>query len=146
MSIVQSSWGALRKQAPVSGEAGGVVAERYTFTVPAGLTLAAGDIIELAILPAYHTVLDATLIIDEAGTATFDVGIMSSIPGDTDQARTCGAQLFSGAADATTSRLALAGAFRLASTQGDRSIGVKVVGASVVGAGQIIDLILYTKQ
>lgn len=147
MAIVQSAWGALKRQAPVSAEAGTVKAERFTYTVPVGVTLAAGDIIELAILPTYHTVLDATLIIDEAGTATYDVGLMSSIPGDTDQARTCGAQFFSGAADASTTRMSLAGAFRVAaSTSNDRSIGVKVVGASVVGAGQVIDLILYTKQ
>lgn len=147
MSIVQSAWGALRKQAPVSCEAGTVKVERFTYTVPAGLTLAAGDIIELAILPAFHTVVDATLIVDEAGTATYDVGLMSSIPGDTTQSRTCGAELFSGAADATTSRMSLAGGFRIApNLANDRSIGVKVVGASVVGAGQVIDLILYTKQ
>jgi hypothetical protein len=146
MSIVQSSWGALKRQAPVSGEAGGVVAERYTFTVPVGLTLAANDIIELAILPAYHTVLDATLVIDEAGTATFDAGIMSSIPGDTDQARTCGNELFAGAADAQATRMSKSAGFRIAPIAGDRSIGIKVLGASVVGAGQIFDLILYTKQ
>jgi hypothetical protein len=131
---------------PVSCEAGTVKAERYTYTVPAGVTLSAGDIIELAILPAYHTVLDATLVIDEAGTATYDVGIMSSIPGDTTQSRTCGAELFSGAADALATRMSLIGGFRIVPIPGDRSIGVKVVGASVVGAGQIIDLILYTKQ
>ena len=147
MAIVQSSWGSLRKQAPVSGEAGGVVAERYTYTVPAGLTLAAGDIVELGILPTYHTIVDAILIVDEAGTATYDVGVMSLLPGDTTQSRTCGAELFSGAADASTTRMSLATGFRLAaSNANDRSIGVKVVGASVVGAGQVIDLILFTKQ
>lgn len=147
MAIVQSAWGALKKQAPVSAEAGTVKVEKYSYTVPAGLTLAAGDIIELGILPTYHTVVDATLIIDEAGTATYDVGLMSSIPGDTTQSRTCGAELFSGAADASTTRMSLAGGFRIApSLTNDRSIGVKVVGASVVGAGQVIDLLLYTKQ
>lgn len=146
MAIVQSPWGALKRQAPVSEEAGTVKAERYTYTVPAGVNLAANDIIELAILPAYHTVVDATLIIDEAGTATYDVGIMSSIPGDTDQARTCGNELFAGAVDAQSSRMSKVAGFRIASIAGDRSIGVKVLGASVVGAGQIIDLILYTKQ
>jgi hypothetical protein len=147
MAIVQSAWGALKRQAPVSHEAGTVKAERFTYTVPTGLTLAAGDIIELAVLPAFHTVVDATLIVDEAGTATYDVGLMSSIPGDTTQSRTCGAELFSGAADASTSRMSLPGGFRIApNVANDRSIGVKVVGASVVGAGQVIDLILYTKQ
>lgn len=147
MAIVQSAWGALRKQAPVSAEAATVKTERFTYTVPVGVTLAAGDIIELAVLPTYHTITDAILIVDEAGTATYDVGVMSSIPGDPSQSRTCGAELFSGAADASTTRMSLSTGFRLAaSTTGDRSIGVKVVGASVVGAGQVIDLILSTKQ
>jgi hypothetical protein len=146
MSIVQSAWGALRKQAPVSSESGTVKCERYTYTVPATLTLAAGDIIELAVLPAYHTVVDATFIPDETGTATYDVGIMSGILGSPDQARTCGNELFAGAADATTNRMSKTAGFRIVPIEGDRAIGVKVLGASVVGAGQIIDLLLYTKQ
>lgn len=146
MAIVQSPWGALKRQAPVSCEAGTVKAERYTYTVPTGVTLNIGDIIELAILPAYHTVVDATLVIDEAGTATYDVGIMSSIPGDTDQARTCGNEFFVAAADAVSTRMSKIAGFRVASIAGDRSIGVKVLTAAITGAGQIIDLILYTKQ
>lgn len=147
MAIVQSPWGALKRQAPVSGEAGTVKAERFTYTVPAGVTLLAGDIIELAVLPAYHTIVDAILVLDEAGTATYDVGLMSSFAGDADPARTSGNQLWAGAADATTSRLTLASGFRIAASQSiDRSIGVKVVGASVVGAGQVFDLVLFTKQ
>lgn len=147
MAIVQSPWGALKRQAPVSSESGTVKAERFTYTVPVGTTLVAGDIIELAVLPAFHTIVDAILVLDEAGTATYDVGLMSSFAGNADPARTSGAELWSGAADATTSRLTLATGFRIApSTSIDRSIGVKVVGASVVGAGQVFDLVLFTKQ
>lgn len=146
MAIVQSPWGALRRQAPVSGEAATVKTERFTYTVPVGVTLLANDIIELAVLPAYHTVVDAIVVIDEAGTATYDVGLMSGIPGDTDQARTAGNELFAGAADASTTRMSKTAGFRIVPTQGDRSIGVKVLGASVVGAGQVIDLVLSTKQ
>lgn len=146
MAIVQSPWGALKRQAPVSEEAGTVKVERYTYTVPAGVTLAVNDIIELAILPAYHTVVDATLVSDDVGTATFDVGIMSSIPGDTDQARTCGNELFAGAADGASVRMSKVAGFRIAQIAGDRSIGLKVLTASVVGAAQVIDLLLYTKQ
>lgn len=146
MAIVQSPWGALRRQTSVSGEAGAVKTERFTFTVPAGLTLLANDIIELCVLPAYHTVVDAILVIDEAGTATYDVGLMSGTPGDTDQARTAGNELFAGAADASATRMTKSAGFRIAPVQADRSIGVKVLGASVVGAGQVIDLVLSIKQ
>lgn len=144
MAIVQSDWGLLRKQAPVSREAGTVVAQKYKFVVTKDL--AANDIIELGVLPAYHTVLDATLIIDEAGTATYDVGVMSGILGSPDQARTCGNELFAGAADATVTRMSKTAGFRITSVEADRAIGVKVLGAGITQAGQVIELILYTRQ
>lgn len=144
MALVQSAWALGQKQAPVSREAGGVVCERYTFTVTSNL--AAGDIIELGILPAYHTVVDAVLVVDEAGTATYDVGIMSGVVGDPSSSRTCGNEFFAGAADATTTRITKAAGLRLASSDSDRSVGVKVVGAGITAANQVIDLILTTKQ
>lgn len=146
MAIVQSRWGSLNRQAPVSEEAGTVKCERYTYTVPAGVSLAVNDIIELAILPANHTVVDATLVTDSLTTSTFDVGIMSSIPGDTDQARTSGNELFAGAANGASVRMSKIAGFRIVPIAGDRSIGLKVLVAGVTGAGQIIDLLLYTKQ
>lgn len=144
MALVQSAWALGQKQAPVSREAGGVVCERYTFTVTSNLS--AGDIIELGILPAYHTVVDAVLVVDEAGTATYDVGIMSGVVGDPSSSRTCGNEFFAGAADATTTRITKAAGLRLASSDSDRSVGVKVVGAGITAANQVIDLILFTKQ
>lgn len=144
MALFQSDWGKRIKQAPTSREAGGVVCEKYTYTVTGNL--AAGDIIELGVLPAYHDVVDAVLILDEAGTATYDLGIMSGEVGSPDPARTSGAQFFSGVADATVHRLALPGAFRLAATDADRSIGLKVVGAGITAASQVFTLVLFTKQ
>lgn len=144
MAIVQSPWGALRKQAPVSCEAGGVVAEKYKFVITGDL--AANDIIELAVLPAYHTIVDAILIVDEAGTATYDVGIMSGVLGSPDQARTCGNELFAGAADASVTRMTKPSGFRITPIEGDRAIGVKVLGAGIAQASQVIELVLFTKQ
>ncbi len=144
MAIVQSAWATGRYQAPVSCEAGGVVAEKYKFVVTADL--AANDIIELAVLPAYHTIVDAILIVDEAGTATYDVGIMSGILGSPDQSRTCGNELFAGAADATTTRMTKAAGFRIAPVEADCAIGVKVLGAGITQASQVIELVLFTKQ
>lgn len=144
MPVFQNDWGRGIKQAPVSREAGGVVEERYTFTISANL--AAGDIVELGILPAYHNVVDAILILPETGTATYDLGIMSGAVGSPDNARTSGAQYFSGVADATVHRLALPGAFTVPATDVDRSIGLKVVGAGVVAAGQVVSLLLFTAQ
>lgn len=144
MALFQSKWGTGLKQAPVSGEAGGVVCERYSFTISADV--AANDIIELGILPAYHTVVDAILIVDEAGTATYDVGIMSGVVGDPSASRTCGNELFAGAADASAVRMSKVAGFRIVPTGSDRSIGVKVLGAGITAASQVIDLLLFTKQ
>jgi hypothetical protein len=146
MSIIQSDWGAGRKMAPVSREAGTVKCERYTYTIPAGLAVADGDIIELGILPAYHTVVDAILVLDEAGTATYDVGIMSGKVGDPSASRTSGNELFAAAADASTTRMTKSAGFRIAPVEADRSIGVKAVGAGITGAGQVVDLVLFFKQ
>lgn len=146
MAIIQSDWGAGRKIASVAAEAGVTISERFTYTVPAGTTIADGDIIELAILPAYHTVTDAILVLDEAGTATYDVGIMSGTPGDPSASRTSGNEYFAGAADAAVTRMTKAAGFRVAPIAGDRSIGLKVTGAAITGAGQVLDLVLFYKQ
>lgn len=144
MAITQGKWASGQKIAPVSREAGGVVCERYSFVI--GADLAINDIIELGILPAYHTVVDATLIVDEAGTATYDVGIMSGTVGSPDGARTCGNELFAGAADASTVRMSKVAGFRIEPVDADRSIGVKILTAGITAASQRIDLLLYTKQ
>jgi hypothetical protein len=144
MAIVQSDWAIGRKQAPVSEEAGGVVAEKYTFKVLHDL--AANDIIELAILPAYHTIVDAILIVDEVGAATFNVGIMSGTLGSTDPARTSGTELFIAATDNAVARTVNPAAFRVLPIAADRGIGVKVLGSPIVQTGQVIELILFTKQ
>lgn len=144
MAIVQSDWAIGRKQAPVSEEAGGVVAEKYKFTIKADLAL--NDIIELAILPAYHTIVDAIFICDEVGTATFNVGIMSGTVGSTDPARTSGTELFIAATDATVARTVNPAAFRVTPIDSDRSIGVKVLTAGITQTSQVIELVLFTKQ
>lgn len=146
MSIVQSPWGGQRRQAPVSAEAGGVVCEKYRYTIPAGTNLAVNDIIELAVLPAYHTVVNAILITDALATTTIDVGIMSGTVGSPDQARTCGNELFAAAANGSVVRNSKPEGFRIVPIEGDRSIGLKVLTAGVTGAGQFIELVLFTKQ
>lgn len=141
MAIVQSAWGAGLHQAPVSGEAGTVVAERYTFTVSDDL--AADDIVELAVLPAYHTVVDAILLGEDVGTV--DVGIMSGTVGSSDQSRTSGDELFSAAATGSVARMSKASGFTIEPVEADRSIGVKVADG-VAASGQKIELLLLTKQ
>lgn len=144
MAIVQSKWGSGLLQAPVAAHAGVVVCEKYEYTLTANM--ASTDILELGVLPAYNTVVDAVLITDNLGAGvTVDVGIMSGVKGDTDATRTSGNQLFASAANNTVVRMSKADGFRIAPTDADRSIGLKVSGA-VTAASQKITLVLTTKQ
>lgn len=139
MSILQSDWGKLRKQTPYADCAGDVISERFDYTVVSAI--GTGDILELGVLPAGHTVVDAVLITDDIGTATIDVGIMSGDVASTDPARTCGNELFAAAADASVVRMSAAGGFRIAPADVHRSIGLKV-SAAVAAASQKISLVL----
>lgn len=145
MAIHKSDWAAGRKQAPVSREARGVVVERFTYTV--GERIEDGDIIELAVLPAYHFVVDAILITDGLGSGTTaDIGIMSGAVGD-DGPRTCGDEFYSGtdvSAD-SVARASIPSAFKIKPANTDRSIGIKASG-SIAASGQEIMLILFTAQ
>lgn len=140
----QSEWVLGRKQTPTSREAGNVVAQRFEVTAGA---LASSDIVELAVLPAHHTIVDAILDMDalDAGI-TADVGIMSGTVGDPDNARTCGSELFSAvdASSAVFSRVGARSAVTIAPKDSDRSIGVKVSGS--VAAGKKIALTLFMVQ
>lgn len=143
MAIKQSDWASGRRVTATSGEAGEVMCERFTYIITSNLS--AGDIIEMGPLPAFAIPVDATLVSDELGTVTLDAGIMSGDFGSADQSRTCGAELFSAAADASAVRMSLPGGFRLTSVDKDRGIGVKVSSA-ITAAGQRIDLLLYFRQ
>lgn len=148
MSLFKSAWAKGEYQAPTSREGGGVVAEKYKYTINEDLK--EGDIIELAILPAFHQVVDAILIVDEAGTATYDVGLMSGEVGaDTNEnggARTCGNELFASAPDAAATRMTKPAGFRITPVEKHRSIGVKILTADITASGQVIELVLFTKQ
>ncbi len=123
------------------------------FTVPAGLAL--NDIVEMLPLPALCTVVDATLIsdnLDSNGTPliSLDVGILSGEAGKNDAARTCGNEFF--AADTVgraggSSRMSKAAGFRIAKTETERAIGMRVAtGAATLVPGAKIKLIVFIKQ
>lgn len=142
---IQSDWVLGRKQTPTSREAGGVVAQRFEATIDANLDV--GDIVELAVLPAYHTVVDAILDTEALGAGvSVDVGIMSGAVGNTDGTRTSGNELFSAqnASAAAVVRASKSSAFTIAPAGADRSIGVKV--SAAVTAGKKIALTLLMVQ
>lgn len=92
--------------------------------------LAATDILELAVLPAYCKVLSAELLTVGTATTTFDVGFMSGRPGSTDAARTSGTELFAAAVPTTKAEASIAALSALTDDpSADRGIGVKASAA-----------------
>ena len=134
MAIIQSEHALGRKQAPYAAESNNVVVAKYEVTLNSNI--GATDVVELGILPAYSVVVDATLVTDAMGTGiTADVGIMSGTPGAPDDSRTVGNELYA------ATRLSKADAFRLAPTESDRALGLKVSGA-VTASGQKATLVI----
>ena len=144
MTIKQSNWAKGIEVTTTSDCSGEVVCERFTFTVSADL--ASADIIELGVLPANSTIVDAILDTGNLGAGvTVTSGLMSGTVGSTDAARTCGSELFSAAANNAIVRPSTSSAFTIAKVTADRSIGVKVSGA-VTAANQVVALSVFYKQ
>lgn len=125
--------------------AGDVVVNQFYVDLKAA-DLVANNIIDLGILPAGHTITQATLVPDDldAGGSpaiTLDVGLLSGTIGDAVSARTCGTELFSASTAAQTGTPASAtgkSAYTIAASGADRSIGVKIVAApATASAGRL---------
>ena len=144
MTIKQSNWAKGIEVTATSDCSSKVVCERFTFTVTGNLTSA--DIIELGVLPAGSTVVDAILDTGNLGAGvTITSGIMSGVVGDKDAARTCGSELFSAVANNAIVRPSTSSAFTIAPVNADRSLGVKVSG-NVTAANQVVALSVFYKQ
>lgn len=136
---------------PYPSFAGQVVAHRFTFPVTALIAAAAGDIIEMAPIPRGCTVVDMILDSDDLDTdgtpaITMDVGIMSGVFGDTAQDRTIGAEFFSGSTVGQAGGLVrptLKTAQRVAASDTERSIGIKIGTAADAGAAGTVGLTIF---
>lgn len=144
MTIKQSNWAKGIIVTTTLDYAGEVACERFTFTVTENLTSA--DIIDLGVLPAGSTVVDAILDTGDLGVGvTVSAGVMSGVVGDKDAGRTCGAELFSAVANNVIVRPSTSSAFTIAPVNADRSLGVKVSG-NVTAANQVVALSVFYKQ
>lgn len=146
----QSDWAKGTKQAFRPQTAGAEHTQKFTFDVPAA-GFAAGDIIELGILPPYAQFTGAMLVpIGGLGASTVDVGIMSGEVGEltnTDNtARTVAPTLFA-ASPLSASLVSLRSDwFQLIALESARSIGVKFNGSVTTGAGKTIGLMVSFTQ
>jgi hypothetical protein len=148
MAFFQSKQVASKLPLTETDGAGDLYERTAEFIIPAGL--AAGDIIEMNGLPAYHTLSTVEVLseqIDSNGspTATFDVDFLTGTYGDAiggaAATRTMGSTFFAAAtapirAGGTVASAVTALARQVASTA-DRGIGLKLVAGAatlVVGA------------
>lgn len=146
MATLVSKFSSGQLATPTGDCFGDVVAQDLFFDITAA-QLVLGNIIDLGILPAGHTVTNAILIpadLDTNGTplVALDVGIMSGTPGDAVSARTCGTELFSADTTARTggavSKITQPSAYTILAVGYDRSIGVKIQAApATAAAGRI---------
>lgn len=154
MAILHSKYTQGPLRVPASQWAGDVVCARYDYAYDP--TSGDGDIVELGILPAHHSVRDAVVISEDVdGGSDFetDVGLMNGKVGDDvgpdgSTPRTCGAEFFSGAtvgrgAGTQMARMTLPGGFLVEPTDEDRSIGVKLVDQGTV-AGTYTLIVWYS--
>lgn len=127
MAIIQNEPGLLG--VPSCGYAGVVHQHRFEINIPAGLV--DGDIIELGVLIANARFGGFLVDADLQDGMLVDIGFMSGDVGDPDPSRTCGNQIFNDLAITGNLASILTGApLRLAKSEVDRSIGVKVVTAA----------------
>lgn len=155
MSLIQSLWATNQRNTPNGDCRADEVVQVFEYALTA-TALAVGDIVELAVLPANHSVCDAILLCDDLDTngapaIKLDVGIMSGTVGaklNADgSARTCGAELFSAdtsAQSGAVSRMTLQSGFLINAADTDRSIGVKIntAAATQAAAGNKIRLMV----
>lgn len=136
MAILQSPIGKRQQAVGRPQSAGAVHEQTVTYVMSAGVT-AASDKIELGVLPPFARVVDMILIPEGTLTdITVDVGFMSGEPGDPDNARTVGDELFEDIElDEGVKRLVKAAAFLTEPVPYARSIGAKVTaGGNISGA------------
>lgn len=150
MGLTQTPVSKRQVVAPYPDCAGDVVATRFAYSFASAPSL--NDIIEIGVLPAGARVIDMILDSDDldfggSPAMTFDVGLMSGDFGVDDDARTCGAEFFSGSTVPQAGgvvRPTLKTAFRTAPVQYDRSIGLKVAAAAATfQAGSVGLTVVY---
>lgn len=153
MAIVKSKWAKGGVQTARPQTASNTHVQQFTFDLGSEGALAAGDILDLGILPPYCRIVDAKLVTEGTFTGiTADIGLMTGTVGadfmpDGTTARTSGNELFA-AADLTVPLQSVTkrDSLLLASVDYERSIGVKASGAVAAAAGKRIHLFLHYVQ
>jgi hypothetical protein len=147
--MLQTEYAKGEEIAPTPANAGETVSYRATIALATGdLTL--NNIIEMGPLPAGCEFVDAILDTDDLDTGTaikLDVGIMNgdfgALKDSSGNARTCGAEILAAVTTAQAGgvvRPTLATAFRIARSDVDRGIGLKINTAPGTAAAGTVGL------
>ena len=131
--------------APTSTEAGEQLCFQASYTFAAATTLAIGDIIKLAKLPANHVLTDLRLETDALGTTCAgSVGFLNAGATDMSQA-VIAASTANVAAAAILTQNVTAGLRVAAATSGYTPIGIKITTANTVDAAQGVKVSITMK-
>lgn len=150
MALHQSGWalGTIPVARPQTAH--NTHSQLFIVDIPAG-GYASGDILELAVIHPYASIIDAAIVpVGSLGAATVDIGVMSGQTGETlnddGSARTSGTELFTAAEITGLLRLTKTDALVLKPTEQARSIGVKFSATVAGGAGKKLGLMLHFAQ
>lgn len=133
MAKIQTAWALGQRATPSGCQAGDVKTVELTYTVAAGATHTAADVVELGFLPAFHQVVSAVLVSDALGVGVAaNVGFITGDEGS----EVVGTELYSAADVSAATALTLNSAFalRMPSVDYNRPLGLKL-SANVVAAG-----------
>lgn len=151
MAVIHSRWAKGQETTHRPQTAGASHVTEFVYDFGTETPLASGDILELGILPSYAKITSATIFVEGTWTGlTADVGIMSgTVNSDTNadgSARTSGNQLWTAVDLTAMASLSKPDALLVASSETERSIGVKVSGAVAAAAGKKLHLLLFYHQ
>jgi hypothetical protein len=149
MTLILSKYAKGTEPLSYPSTAGEAVAIRFSHQLTGAPVV--GDILELGCIPSNCRVAEIILDVDDldsngAPTVLFDVGIMSAAFGLEDNARTCGAEFFSGsnlAQAGGVARPTLKTAYRTTQSSIDRGIGVKFTTVAATFQAGVIGLTVF---
>ncbi len=149
MTLILSKYAKGTEPLSYPSTAGEAVAIRFSHQLTSAP--AVGDILELACIPSNCRVAEIIPDLDDldsngAPAILFDIGIMSGSFGQEDNARTCGAEFFSGsnlAQAGGVARPTLKTAYRTTQSSIDRGIGVKFTTAAATFQAGVIGLTVF---
>lgn len=129
MAIVQSAAAKGKETPPAAYQAGIRTTAIFAHTFSAAFT-AASDKLEIGLIPANVQVVAAQVFGDNLGAITADVGLMTGTPGDPDNARTVGTELFNdqSVADGTIGAAGIETCLAIPRSDAHRGLGVTLSG------------------